>query len=155
MGPDFRPPEHRGRQYRGQRFIDAIGPPPPPGMGAFLTHSERGESWRVGVFASHDRTVAIGLNFAAFGERTLQIRNALIAAMVLGLLVVAGGGYAVAQRALRPVYGMLRFRLDRRPGRSFCPVVAIQRKVRLLAVPADRRSAGRPRPTSSRSLTSD
>jgi len=49
---------------------------------------------------------------------------------------------------------MLRLCLDHRPGRRDNPVFAVQRCARLLAVPADRRSAGRPRPTSARSLTS-
>jgi len=51
------------------------------------------------------------------------------------------------------LHSLLCLRVDCRSDGTFDSVVAVQRNVCLLAVPADRRSAGPPRPTSARSLT--
>ena len=99
-GPDGGP----ARQVRGFRGGGGpFSPPPPPPLGTFFTWLEQGQNWRVGVFAVPGTTVAVGINMASYRDRQLQIRNALVAAAALGLILIAGGGYVIAQRALRPV----------------------------------------------------
>ena len=77
---------------------------PAPQEAEFFTWNGEGQAWRLGVFQSPHFTLVLGMDLSAYTTRQRGIRNALLAAMAVGLVVVAGGGYLVAQRALRPVH---------------------------------------------------
>ena len=60
-------------------------------------------TWRVGIMGNQRITILIGLNMAEFYEDADHYRNSFLLVAPLALLLMAGGGWWLAQRALRPV----------------------------------------------------
>ena len=59
--------------------------------------------WRVGIMGNQHLTILAGLNMAGFYEDATRFRNSFLFAVPLALLLMAGGGWWLAHRALRPV----------------------------------------------------
>ncbi len=60
-------------------------------------------TWRTGIMGNQRITIMIGLNMAGFYEDADRYRTSFFLATPLALLLMAGGGWWLAQRALRPV----------------------------------------------------
>jgi two-component system, OmpR family, heavy metal sensor histidine kinase CusS len=59
--------------------------------------------WRTGILGSQHVTILLGLNLANFYEDTRRLEMAFLFSVPLALLLLAGGGWLVAHRALKPV----------------------------------------------------
>lgn len=82
---------------------DGTPPPPRPRKPAFATIKDGETSWRVGVMG-HDRNAAvIGMDMTAFLADNDLYRNLFLVTCPLALALLAGGGWWLATRALRPI----------------------------------------------------
>ena len=82
---------------------DGTLPPPRPRKPAFATIKDGETSWRVGVMG-HDRNSAIiGMDMTAFLADNDRYRNLFLVTCPLALALLAGGGWWLATRALRPI----------------------------------------------------
>ncbi len=87
------------------------GPPPPPASPRpmpiqtrqFFTFRQGGHEWRVGVMSNPEVTLALGLNLAPQAAEMARLGRLFLLAAPAGLLLIALGGWWLAQRALRPV----------------------------------------------------
>jgi two-component system, OmpR family, heavy metal sensor histidine kinase CusS len=59
--------------------------------------------WRTGIMGSERVTMMVGINMAGFYEDAQLYRNAFFSILPIALLLLAGGGWLIAQRALKPV----------------------------------------------------
>lgn len=59
--------------------------------------------WRAGIMGSERVTMMVGINMAGFYEDAHRYRNAFFSIVPIALLLLAGGGWLIAQRALKPV----------------------------------------------------
>lgn len=59
--------------------------------------------WRVGIMGSDRITMMVGVNMAGFYEDADRYRRAFLSIVPIALLLLAGGGWVIAQRALKPV----------------------------------------------------
>ncbi len=94
-----------------------LPPPPgaPPGMhplprepisikkDLYQTIETSSGSWRVGIIGHQHITILIGLNMTGFYEDADRYRTSFFLVIPLALLLMASGGWWLAQRALRPV----------------------------------------------------
>ncbi|HUW62108.1 MAG TPA: ATP-binding protein [Candidatus Bathyarchaeia archaeon] len=88
-----------------------FGPPGPPPMlpirtQSFYTSPSGGHSWRVGVMTNPESTLVLGLNLAPYTAEMDRLRRLFLLAAPAALLLVALGGWWLAQRALRPVQAL-------------------------------------------------
>jgi two-component system, OmpR family, heavy metal sensor histidine kinase CusS len=60
-------------------------------------------TWRLGIMGNDDLRLVVGLNYADAQAELNRIRNIYLLAVPLALLLVGGGGWLVAGRALRPL----------------------------------------------------
>jgi two-component system heavy metal sensor histidine kinase CusS len=114
------PPEGRGRPGR-QLPPRRPGPPPPrpfppderqppprPRRPAFATIQDGDRAWRVGVMGHERATLVIGMDLTAFAAENDTYRNVFLVTCPLALLLLAGGGWWLATRALRPIEAITR-----------------------------------------------
>ena len=59
--------------------------------------------WRTGIMGSDRITMMVGVNMASFHEDEARYRRAFLGIIPVVLLLLAGGGWLIAQRALKPV----------------------------------------------------
>jgi two-component system, OmpR family, heavy metal sensor histidine kinase CusS len=59
--------------------------------------------WRTGIMGSDRMTLMVGMNMAGFYEDAARYRRAFLSIVPIALLLLAGGGWVIAQRALKPV----------------------------------------------------
>jgi two-component system, OmpR family, heavy metal sensor histidine kinase CusS len=59
--------------------------------------------WRTGIMGSERITMMIGMNMAGLYEDAKRYRMAFLGIVPIALLLLAGGGWVIAQRALKPV----------------------------------------------------
>jgi heavy metal sensor kinase len=69
----------------------------------FFTVQTTNATWRVGVMGNRDLQLAVGLNYAATHAELDRMRNVFLLTLPVALLLVGGGGWIVAGRALRPL----------------------------------------------------
>ncbi len=69
----------------------------------FFTAPAGGSVWRFGVMGNDELRVVVGLNYAAVQADLNRTRNVFLGALPVALLLVGGGGWLVAGRALRPL----------------------------------------------------
>jgi heavy metal sensor kinase len=82
---------------------DGTPRPPRPRRPAFATIRDGETSWRVGVMG-HDRNSAIiGMDMTAFLADNDRYRNLFLVTCPLALALLAGGGWWLATRTLRPI----------------------------------------------------
>lgn len=106
------PPPERPRRYPPRPHDGPPGRYPPPHRRpvpmnlippSFQTVETAALTWRVGIMGNQHITILAGLNMAAFYEDAQRYRNSFLLAVPLALLLMAGGGWWLAHRALRPV----------------------------------------------------
>lgn len=96
-------------------------PPPPPRRGeeisprnpglprleaSFVTRTTDGRTWRIGVMGNPYVLLLVGADIGEFNGRMTDLRNTFLATLPVALLLVAGGSWLVARRALRPVLAL-------------------------------------------------
>jgi len=59
--------------------------------------------WRAGIMGSERITMLVGVNLAGYHEDAARYRKAFLSIVPIALLLLAGGGWVIAQRALKPV----------------------------------------------------
>jgi two-component system, OmpR family, heavy metal sensor histidine kinase CusS len=98
--PDRRPP----------RRPPAAGPPedgrphpPRPRRPAFATLRDGATTWRVGVMGHERNSIVIGMDLSAFLADNDRYRNLFLITCPLALALLAGGGWWISSRALRPI----------------------------------------------------
>lgn len=97
------------------------GPPWLPGSGLgsgsapalskiprFQTVRTAATAWRVGILGDGEDRLVMALDCAELNGELLRMRRAFLAAVPLALLVIGGGGWWVAGRALRPLRSIAR-----------------------------------------------
>ena len=104
-GPPWGPGGGKGRGGMGR------GLGPGRGGGAvvftkiprFLTASTAEGTWRLGIMGNKELRLVVGLNYDAVAADLNRMRNIFLVTLPLALLLVGGGGWLVAGRALRPL----------------------------------------------------
>ncbi|MBI4559017.1 MAG: HAMP domain-containing protein [Candidatus Hydrogenedentes bacterium] len=86
------------------------GPPPPVRTSplSFFTAAVGGQQWRIGVMGNPETTVVLGLNLAPYAAEMERLRRLLLVAVPAALVLIALGGWFLAERALRPVQALTR-----------------------------------------------
>ena len=69
----------------------------------FATIQTPSGTWRTGIMGSDRMTMMVGVNMAGFYEDAARYRMALLGIIPVALLLLAGGGWVLARRALKPV----------------------------------------------------
>jgi heavy metal sensor kinase len=69
----------------------------------FFTVPAADSTWRVGVMGNQELQLAVGLNYEPTRAELSRMRNVFLLTLPMALLVVGGGGWVVAGRALRPL----------------------------------------------------
>ena len=83
--------------------ISASNPALPRKEPRFLTTHSGGSEWRLGVMGSPYTTLVIAANVDDFNAELQRLRRTFLAALPVALLLVGGGAWFFAGRALRPV----------------------------------------------------
>jgi two-component system heavy metal sensor histidine kinase CusS len=96
------PPPRRGEE------ISPRNPALPRKAPQFYNREAGGKTWRVGVMGNPYVTLILGANMDDFDARMGELRNHFVAAVLVALLLVAGGAWLVARRALLPVTTLTR-----------------------------------------------
>jgi heavy metal sensor kinase len=95
------------------RHPEGMPPPRPPQsmpirvLSVFTAHAG-GQDWRVGVMSNPEVTLVLGLNLAPYTAEMGRLRRLFLTAVPAALLLVALGGWWLAQRALRPIQELTR-----------------------------------------------
>jgi two-component system, OmpR family, heavy metal sensor histidine kinase CusS len=97
LGKPLPPPPRR------DEAISPDNPALPRKVAEFYTRPANGKVWRVGVLGNPYVTLILAADLGDFSRRLTELRNTFLAALPVALLLVAGGGWLVARRALRPV----------------------------------------------------
>jgi len=82
---------------------DGTPRPPRPRKPAFATVRDGETSWRVGVMGHERNSIVLGTDLTAFLADNDRYRNLFLVTCPLALALLAGGGWWLATRALRPV----------------------------------------------------
>ncbi|MCX7011381.1 MAG: ATP-binding protein [Candidatus Sumerlaeota bacterium] len=107
---DSEPPRDRPLRPQGQK------PPPDMRPGArfpirpplFITRSVGARRWRIGMMGNPEATLAVATDLTKFDGEMRQTAMAFLIVLPVALLLVAAGGWLIAQRALRPVAALTR-----------------------------------------------
>lgn len=86
-------------------------PPPPPRPAApvqikkpfFRTVKTAAGTWRTGIMGNRHITILLGMDLTGFHEDAKRYQKIFLYAAPLALLLLAGGGWLIAHRALKPV----------------------------------------------------
>ena len=108
--PPVRPTE--GQDRPGQATGLPVWPPPPP-LGrpeimevkdpVFMTLETPQASWRTGIMGNQRLTIILGINMNNFHKDADRFKKTFLFSVPLALLLLAGGGWLLAHRALKPV----------------------------------------------------
>jgi heavy metal sensor kinase len=74
----------------------------------FLTTTADGSTWRIGVMGNPYTTLVLAADLNEFNRDLQGLRRRFLAAVPLALLIVGGGAWFLATRALRPVAALTR-----------------------------------------------
>lgn len=69
----------------------------------FLTVRAGTSAWRLGIMGNDELRVVVGLSFDTIQAELNRMRTVFLGAFPLALLLIGGGGWLVAGRALRPL----------------------------------------------------
>jgi two-component system, OmpR family, heavy metal sensor histidine kinase CusS len=69
----------------------------------FATIQTSSGTWRTGIMGSERITMMVGVNLAGYYEDAARYRRAFLGIVPIALLLLAAGGWVIAQRALKPV----------------------------------------------------
>jgi len=119
--PPASPDESFRREMRRPRRVPRFlredipfppGPPPwepmPVVAQSFFTTRAGGHAWRFGVMSNPEVTLALGLNLAPHAAEMARLSRLFSMAAPAALLLIAIGGWWLAQRALGPVLRLTR-----------------------------------------------
>jgi heavy metal sensor kinase len=101
--PRFRPDRPPPPPPPGSPADGGTPPPPRPRKPAFATIRDGKTSWRVGVMGHDRNSVVLGMDLTAFQADNDRYRNLFLVTCPLALALLAGGGWWLATRALRPI----------------------------------------------------
>jgi heavy metal sensor kinase len=90
-------PPRRGEQISPQNPALPLKSP------EFFTREAGGKTWRIAVMGNPYVTLILAADMGEFNDRMAELRNTYLAALLVVLVLVAGGAWLVARRALRPV----------------------------------------------------
>ena len=95
-------PEDGSRPRDGGR---EKGRPPDAGppTKTFVTHSEDGKQWRVGIVEDRGYIAVMARDLSDYQAEIQEVRRLFFVAFPIGLLMIGIGGWFVARRAMRPV----------------------------------------------------
>lgn len=93
---------HRAPPRPGEP-LSRDNPPLPRLQPVFVTRSGGGKFWRLGVMGNPRAALVIGVNLREVEAGMEELRAAFLLWMPIALVLVAGGGWLLARRALRPV----------------------------------------------------
>lgn len=102
----FPPPLDMGRLGPPNQVQRPFGPPQPPipvRAQEFLTARAMNVQWRIGVMSNPFETLVLGLNLASYNSEMVRLRRLFLMAIPGVLILIALGGWWLAQRALRPI----------------------------------------------------
>ncbi len=110
-GPPRRPDDRLPFDLVPEEPLDPQGglapgglPPRPPVLRVAIATLREGDvAWRVGLLVDQRHSVLLGQDLAAFRAENARYRNAFLLGAPLALLLLAGAGAWVAERALRPI----------------------------------------------------
>jgi signal transduction histidine kinase len=94
------------RLHRAPPRPGALSPdnPPLPRLEpAFVTRSAGGMTWRFGIMGNPLATLILGVNLRELETGMSELRNSYLVWLPLAILLVSGGSWVLAGRALRPV----------------------------------------------------
>ncbi|MEM7143919.1 MAG: ATP-binding protein [Verrucomicrobiota bacterium] len=83
-------------------FRDKIAPPPAPPK-FFTLNKNDGSQWRMIALGNPEATMFTGVDLASYAPELRQAQGFFFIAVPLGLIAIAGGGWLIARRALRPL----------------------------------------------------
>lgn len=86
--------------------ISAVNPALPRKEPYFLTAQSAGHGWRLGVMGSPYTTLVVAANLDEFNAELTALRRQFFMAIPVALLLVGGGAWLLAGRALRPVQSL-------------------------------------------------
>ena len=69
----------------------------------FATIQTASGAWRTGIMGSERITMMVGVNLAGYYVDAARYRGAFLSIVPIALLLLAAGGWLIAQRALKPV----------------------------------------------------
>jgi signal transduction histidine kinase len=98
--PSVRPPP----PPRQGEPLSARNPPLPRSVPIFLTLPSDDHQWRVAVMGTPYTQLVVVANIDGFNADLTALRSAFFAALPFALLLVGGGAWFLAGRALRPVH---------------------------------------------------
>lgn len=112
-GPFERRPPPRdevGGPFPGPRDDRPPLPNPPlqASAGAFVSLRRADCDWRFGVVGTRDLTALVGVPLQPLQDDLRELAQVLLAAFLPGLLLIAGAGWILTSRALRPVVILTR-----------------------------------------------
>jgi heavy metal sensor kinase len=97
-------PRGKGRGGPGfGRYAEEVAPVIFTKIPRFQTASAADSTWRLGLLGNSEARMVIGLNCDELQRELRRLRNAFLACLPLALLLVGGGGWLVACRAVRPL----------------------------------------------------
>ena len=96
-GQPLPPPPRRGEQISPQNPALPLKSP------EFFTRNAGGKTWRIIVMGNPYVMLILAADMGEFKDRMAILRNTYLVALAVVLLLVAGGAWLVAKRALRPV----------------------------------------------------
>ncbi|VGO23389.1 sensor histidine kinase [Pontiella sulfatireligans] len=105
--PEAPPAERPSEKQRTGRQRKSDRPPPtvlPLGEARFITIN----SWRIMTVGNAEITAQLGISLDSLNAEIARFRNALLLAVPVALLLMIGGGWLLAQLALRPVNTIAR-----------------------------------------------
>jgi heavy metal sensor kinase len=104
-GPPWRSGGGRGRGGMGRGLGPGGGGSPVvfTKIPRFFTAQADKSVWRLGVMGNNEMRLVVGLNYDQVQSELNRMRNVFLGALPVAVLLVGGGGWLVAGRALRPL----------------------------------------------------
>ncbi len=110
--PHLRPPPRAGQNEHNRP-----PPPPPPARDGqhrsprpvhikkpfFQTVETTADTWRAGIMGNQHITILLGMDMAGFYQDAARFQKAFLFTVPMALLLLAGGGWLIAHRAMKPV----------------------------------------------------
>ncbi|MCP4747266.1 MAG: two-component sensor histidine kinase [Desulfobacteraceae bacterium] len=92
--PQRPPPPSRARPMHSPPYIK---------KSFFKTVQTQSGSWRTGIMGNQHHTIVVGINMARFYEFASKFKKLFLLSVIVALLLMAGAGYLIANRAMKPI----------------------------------------------------
>lgn len=94
----------RPEPLQPQRESDrSVKPLPQIKKSSFATIKTNSGEWRAGIMGTERITMIVGMNLSGYYEDAKRYRNYFLGIVPIVLILLAGGGWLIAERALNPV----------------------------------------------------